>query len=68
MAKRTMPYPPYPESAWDYAVVHAAKMALIKPNKNICIYCHAQAVKEVDIEHKPDCPMVVGGSVRHEKG
>jgi hypothetical protein len=54
--KRREKYPPYPDSGWDYAVIHAAKMQLEKPNKFICIYCHGQAVKEKDIPHKDDCP------------
>lgn len=52
-------YPPYPGSNWDYAVKHSASMALVRPNKAICIYCHCQAAKENDIQHKPDCPAIM---------
>src|SRR5688572_5156270 len=56
MAKKTNKYPPYPGSGRDYAVVETARQALRKPNKNICIYCHAQAVTEDAIQHAADCP------------
>lgn len=53
---KTTKYPPYPESNGDYAVKEMARQALRKPNKNICLYCHGQAISEKDITHKDDCP------------
>ena len=64
MAKRNTKanhYPSYPEAGYDYAVVHLARMALRKPNKFICIYCHGQAVLKADIPHAPDCPVYLNG-------
>lgn len=49
-------YPPYPGSNWDYACKETARMALRKPNKKICIYCHGQCKADEKIPHKPDCP------------
>jgi hypothetical protein len=49
-------YPPYPDANWDYSVRHCAAMALQKPNKTICVYCHGQAPAGKKIPHKPDCP------------
>lgn len=53
---KTRKYPPYPGSGMDYAIVHSAKMALRKPNKRICIYCHGQAPTIEEISHADDCP------------
>lgn len=51
-------YPPYPGSGMDYAVIHTARMALRKPNRVICIYCHCQAKTGPELigKHEPDCP------------
>jgi len=48
-------YPPYPGSNWDYSIVESARQALRKPNRNICLYCHAQAVT-TELPHAGDCP------------
>jgi hypothetical protein len=49
-------YTPYPGSNWDYSVTETARMALHKPNKSICIYCHGQAATDSAIIHQDDCP------------
>jgi hypothetical protein len=49
-------YPEYPSASWDYAVIESARQRLIKPNKRICLYCHAQALSEAKIVHEVDCP------------
>lgn len=52
-------YPSYPDSNRDAAVKEAARIKLRPPNKNICLYCHAQAVLAENIEHVSDCPFLL---------
>jgi hypothetical protein len=47
----------------DYADRHNAAMALVEPNRKICIYCRAQAVDEASLRHEEGCP-----ATRKEKG
>jgi hypothetical protein len=54
--KRPPKYPAYPGSNWDYSIRESARQTLVKPNKAICIYCHAQAKTNKGIKHEHDCP------------
>ena len=40
----------------DHSEVELARAALLKPNKFICLKCHAQALLESEIVHKEFCP------------
>jgi hypothetical protein len=56
MPSKPSKYVPYPGSNWDYSVRESARQALVKPNKAICLYCHAQAQNNQSIKHATDCP------------
>lgn len=44
-------------SAYDYALVEAARTRLRKPNSLICVcvHCRAQAKLPQDLKHQPTC-------------